>query len=458
MKKNRISLFIVALILLSGCTSNKPTPTPTPTNSPTPDSVISTPSPTASVEPTATPTVEPTVTATPKATYQPIEVTYAPTTSPTPSPTSTPEIINHAPVFDLTKMGSLIFQVKENGVAGDDAQYSNANQIISGKDNFTLQIVASDPDKDTISYYISEATGSTALRELETHYGKVSVDVLGKVNYVLKENHELNQNEKAIDFFMIRVVDTNGFYSEAQITVNIEGTNSAPILTAPSTTPLSVPSQDTKSVQGQLQIQDLDKDASCGGWIAENYAYNLSEDHTLSITNQTFSFSINTLGAWTFTINANQSIGTIDIPLIYKDNHNSSASTTLSFNIIENSAPTIDMQSSYSIDKEAGIKAILDIHINANDADNDTLSYRIKNSDSLTMNLTNGTLVVNLETKAFQFTVSDTIDVGNYSESFTLIVSDGIHDIEKEISINITVKSYIESNIEEENEVDEVNE
>lgn len=454
MKKKNMNLIVATFALLTGCSLNNPASTPVPTTSPTPDTIINTPSPASTVVPTATPNEEAVPTATPNSTYQPIEVTYAPTTNATASPTKTPEVINHAPVFDLTKMGSLVFQVKENGVAGDDTKYSDANQVINGKDSFSFQIIANDPDKDAISYYISEASGSSALREIETHYATVTVDVLGKVNYTLKENHEFNQNEKAIDFFMIRVVDTNGFYSEAQVTVNIEGTNSAPSISIPSTTSLSVPSQATKTVQGQLQIHDADKDAACGGWVAENYAFNLNEGNTLTISQQTFSFTIDAGGAWTLTISSEQEAKTINIPLIYKDNHGSSASVTLSFEIDKNSAPTIDLNSSYSANKEAGVKAMIDVSINANDVDGDTLSYRIKNYDSLTVQFDSGTLVLNPETKSFHFTVSDTLKVGIYEESFTLIVSDGIHDTEKEITLHINVISYTESTSEEKIEND----
>lgn len=444
MKKHTISLFATALVFLTGCTSSNPTPSLTPTVSTTPDGISETPVPTVTVTPTATPDESPVPTSVPDKTYQPIQVTYAPNEGSTASPTSTPEVINHAPVFDLNKMGSLIFQVKENGVAGSDSQYTDANQIISGKDSFSFQIAASDPDKDTISYYISEATGSSALRELETHYGKVSVDVLGKVSYTLKENPELNQKEKAVDFFMIRVVDANGFYSEAQITVNIEGTNSAPQINTPDTVRLSVPAQGSQAVQGKLNIQDLDNDAACGGWIVENYAFNLDDANTLTVSQPSFSFSIDAFGVWSLTIQANQSAGTLSIPLIYKDNHGSSCKTVLNFEIAENTPPTVEMETTYSANKEADIKAMIEAQINAYDADNDSLSYRIKNWDSLTKEFNSGILVINPETSSFHFTVSDAITKGTYIESFTLIISDGIHNVEKEITLNITVLSYKE--------------
>lgn len=429
-RKQLLILCGLFLIGLSGCAKKNP---PEPFLTPSAGMESAAPEPIATATPipekeTAQPTASPTPTVRPS--YQPILVTHEPI-SEQPENSSSEIAVNHPPVFDFSKWESLSIHLKESGVAGSDPRYGSSDTIVNGTMSFSRQLAGSDPDGDSVAYYLSAATGSNAVRSLETTYASITLDVLGNLNYQLKDSiSALSQNENAIDFFMVRITDSSGAYSEAQITVNIEGTNSAPTLSSGSHR-LSVPGSGEKQIQGQLTISDPDHDASLGLWKIEGYAYS-EENGVLSIGSSGWNFILEPSGKYTFTAAAGCSTGVLTIPVLYQDNHASSASCTITFDLTANKTPVIHVPETFTLTYDGSKKVYAEGSIQVSDEDGDSIIYSLlSNAEG-----SGGILSLN-DDGSFRYIVYEDLH-SSCSDSFSVLISDGLH--QETVSLNFQVQ------------------
>jgi len=433
MKKSII--FLMICVLLCGCQkpSGNPSPTPSTATQPTmtnTPAVEQTPIPTATPKATEMPTMTPTMlpTATPEVSYQPIQVTHEPvkTNEPTLSPTSAP--INHAPTLDLSEWGETVIELKENETIG-----------------FTKRIKANDEDKDSLIYSIAKAAGSEALQTFDSPYATISVARDGTVSYTLKESiSSLSKDEKVVDFFMIRVSD--GFnHAEALITVNIIGSNSAPVLTQETVHPvLSIPNTGEKSAHGKLMITDPDRDSleAIGQWKIEEMIYSISEGVLVSEIEGQWRFTLAQNGSYSLTVYPLCTSGTISISVIYEDNYQLSASFSLLFTINENQSPIVDVQEKYyPIVKSLSTSAVVQDTISVTDPDADLLNYTWITQPEETHY---GTFILNPD-GTFSYTVNADV-LNNHDDLYLIEITDGKYTVSQKLHFQITVESVDDGN------------
>ncbi|TAL19868.1 MAG: tandem-95 repeat protein, partial [Aquabacterium sp.] len=179
------------------------------------------------------------------------------------------------------------------GTTGEDSTLtvSAANGVIqsgavaAGRD--------SDVDGDTLSVSgVAAGTGSTPTTGVGSAvagaYGTLTLAANGSYSYVPGSAAQaLVTGQTAQDVFTYRVSDGNGGFATATLTITVNGTDDAPVITGTSTG--TVTEDGTVVATGTLSA--VDADAGQSGFVAQS-----------GVAGTYGSFSINTGGAWTYTL------------------------------------------------------------------------------------------------------------------------------------------------------------
>lgn len=416
-RKYSVLIMILGLLLLSGCQNNNDPSKPTPTEGQsTPTTATETDKDTTTVSPSINPTVSPS--ASPATSYQPIQVTHTPV-SPTPQTGSdSSQNTNRAPVLDTSKLSSTLFSLKQGGVVGDDATLGNTpNAEVKGNTSFTARITGSDPEGGKINYSVAAAANGASAKSMESTYGNIEINILGEFTYTLKDSSKaLNQKQTAVDYFMVRVTDEQGAYSEILITVNIEGTNSKPVLTLDASS-IQI---STQPISGKLGLSDLNADGLAEIPLLVE-GCNIGTENIL-IEDENWQFTLDYQGNYTMTPKnpINQSV---PIAITLKDVHGSTDEKTITFNFSGNIAPVIEKSyENLVLEKQSDGDVIYSGTLNATDANHDTLTFSVSSSAGKY-----GTLSLNASTGEFSYKLNENLSASSspYLESFTITVSDG---------------------------------
>ena len=185
--------------------------------------------------------------------------------------------------------GAVTNQTVTINVAGtNDAPVITGTSTGLVKEDTTLtstgQLTATDVDQGaTKAWSIASGTGT---------YGSLAVDQTGKWTYTLNNSaanvQALKADEQASDTFTVKVTDDKGAVTNQTVTVNITGTNDAPVVSGTSTG--SVTEDTTLTTTGQLTSTDVDHNATAS-WSIVNSAGTYG------------SLALDQTGKWTYTLN-----------------------------------------------------------------------------------------------------------------------------------------------------------
>ncbi len=204
------------------------------------------------------------------------------------------------------------------GSVTDGTQPSDSGNLISDNDGAGVD---SDPDGDTLT--VKEFAGSAANVDapFTTTYGTIQVNTDGSYTYTVDANNtdveELDSGEFLTETFSYTVTDSEGGDSSAVLTVTINGTNDAPIVSGAIPPQANEDSQTIATVDVTSAFSDIDGDnlqfsatgLPAGLSIDANGLITGTIDHSESVTG-TFAVtvtasdgdeSVSTVFTWTVT-------------------------------------------------------------------------------------------------------------------------------------------------------------
>ncbi len=271
---------------------------------------------------------------------------------------------------------------------------SNSSFSTAENTSYTGQLVAEDPDGDSLNYSIvsNGSRGSATITNAST----------GAFTYTP------GNNQVGSDSFTFKVNDGTVNSNTATVSVTITNVNDPPTATSSS---FSITKNTTYT--GQLQAEDPDGDA-----LTYNITNNGNKGSAV-ITNQ------NT-GAFTYTPDHNAT-GTDSFKFRVNDGTVNSTKATVTVTILQQNSPPVAYASNVSVAEDNSHSG----QLNASDPDDDSLIYSIVSNGS------KGTAVINnSSTGAFTYTPAQN---QNGSDSFTFRVNDGVvNSATATVTVNIS--------------------
>ena len=380
----------------------------------------------------------------------------------------------------ITSAALILDSLDEAGVVGNrDGLTGGPNDPYVGKTTANGSAAALDPDGDALTWLVRGTGGSGA--SAETTYGSVSINPDGSYTYTLDASRSniLAQGETKTDSFVLLVSDGRGGTAEETVVVTITGTNDAPVLNF-------VEGEDGshrlhysgETVKGALEVADPDADGklsdNASGHVTQQFSIT-GDSGTTGTSGQGIdgSATFEVSGKGILTVNADGSYSfvsstavlaetTLKFNVTTTDAHTSVSNTkTITVTLTPNKQPQItstehDHAVTESGVTEGGNEAFAGIptvtgKITGSDADNDDLTYAIKDvssgpDGSSTKIGTYGSLTLQPDG---QYTYTLTNDENSAAdklafdeagtEDFTVTVSDGHGDsVEQIITVKVT--------------------
>lgn len=204
---------------------------------------------------------------------------------------------NDAPVIDLAASDASV-DVVEAGV------YVGGNDEKAGIPVINGQVVASDPDGDTLSYVLIGPDGPAT--SITTDYGTITLHPDGSYTYELDNGrtNSLAEGEKAVERFTVEVSDGRGGTAQAVITVNVTGSNDIPSLEVGKTR-LVVTDDGATVVEGAITDagQALGSDPDAGHTLHYSFGTDADGNPVTRITDEYGTLTINPdTGEYTYTL------------------------------------------------------------------------------------------------------------------------------------------------------------
>ena len=164
------------------------------------------------------------------------------------------------------------------------------NVNMPGKSSFTENVLSNDEANTTVIAlkYDNQETkveGTNNPAYVKTKYGHIEIDALGKYTYTLDnyrvETQALKQGEKVTDVIHYIVRDENGLETEAELYVEITGTNDLPKITQNESAIIPV-------ITGNSQDGSFSNSTITGGYSSaetvHKFNFNLNEDKDTTST------------------------------------------------------------------------------------------------------------------------------------------------------------------------------
>ena len=372
---------------------------------------------------------------------------------------------NDAPVIDLAATDASV-EVVEAGV------YAGGNDAKAGIPVVNGQIVASDPDGDTLSYVLIGPDGPAT--SITTDYGTITLRPDGSYTYELDngKTNSLAEGERAVDSFTVEVSDGRGGTAQAVITVNVTGSNDIPSLEVDKTR-LVVTDDGATVVEGAITDagQAFGSDPDAGHDLHYSFGTDADGNPVTSITDEYGTLTIDPdTGEYTYTLDkdseavqklsGNGDDVTQRVNVTVTDEHGAHAERPLDITIRgANDVPVITevsdggalgvVEAGVALDNgdyNAPTQGTPEAagRITATDIDNgDTLSYAVLDGDGQpqsSLASQYGTFTVNPDgTYAYKLDnmAADSLNQGeSRQETFTVQVSDGRGGM---VTTNVTV-------------------
>ncbi len=113
----------------------------------------------------------------------------------------------------------------------EDVTLTDAGNVISDDDGFGVD---ADPDNDALSVSAVNGVGANVGVGVSGLYGSIQINANGNYTYTLNNNHAavsaLDNGDSLTDSFSYTLTDGEGGTSVATVTINIDGTNDAPVV------------------------------------------------------------------------------------------------------------------------------------------------------------------------------------------------------------------------------------
>ena len=398
-----------------------------------------------------------------------------------PAPGDQPLPPNALPIIDGADMA---LEVREAGVRGNDpdlGHLTDSNTAYDGKITANGSADALDPDGDALTWLVRGTGGSGA--SAETTYGSVSINPDGSYTYTLDASRSniLAQGETKTDSFVLLVSDGRGGTAEETVVVTITGTNDVPVLNfvegSTGTHTLSARNKGD-SAEGALRVDDPDSDGapgqSVGGTPSQRFSIAGSDgtvgnggapkaDGSATFTTDQGVLTVHADGKYTFEYTGSGVSADMTLHFVVKatDAHNSvSNEKTITVILTPNQPPVVTSTDHTHALTESGVEdggnvPLTPVNtvsgtITAEDADNDSLTYAVKNGSSgldgsSTKTGAYGTLIID-KNGGYTYELDNAKDATQKlisgetkDETFTITVSDGHGgSVEQTITVKVT--------------------
>ena len=396
-----------------------------------------------------------------------------------PAPGDQPLPSNALPIIDGADVA---LEVREAGVRGNDpdlGHLTDPNAAYDGKITANGSADALDPDGDALTWLVRGTGGSGA--SAETNYGSVSISPDGSYTYTLNESRSnvLAQGETKTDSFVVLVSDGRGGTAEETVVVTITGTNDAPVLdfkTGDGTHTLSA-RNNGDSAEGALRVDDPDSDGapgqSVGGAPSQQFsiaggggttgtpAQGVDGSATFTTTQGVLTVHADGRYAFEYTGPGVGADTTLHFVVNTTDAHDSvSNEKIITVTLTPNQPPVVTSTDHTHALTESGVEDGGNVPftpvntvsgtITAEDADNDSLTYAVKNGSSgvdgsSTKNGVYGTLIID-KNGGYTYELDNAKDATQklisgemQDEIFTITVSDGHGgSVEQTITVAVT--------------------
>ena len=203
------------------------------------------------------------------------------------------------------------------GDAVTEAGVNPGNTPFAGDPSATGNVLTNDTDVDTgDTKTVSEVNGSAANvgTAVTGTYGSLTLNADGSWSYALDnadpQTQALAQGAPATDVFTYTVTDANGATSSTTLTINITGTNDAPVavadtngadaVTEAGVNPGNTPFAGDPSATGNVLTNDTDVDTGDTKTVSE--VNGLAANVGTAVTGTYGSLTLNADGSWTYAL------------------------------------------------------------------------------------------------------------------------------------------------------------